>query len=125
VQSKFELFVDDADRSIGFYTALGFEVAHRKEDGYTTLRSGSTVVALCPLPRWLRLRWLGRLRRPPLGTEIVFYSDRLEVLHASLREAGYAPGPIERREWGSTDFRALDRDGYYVRVTDGRPVPGS
>lgn len=125
VESKFELFATDVDQSLRFYTTLGFAVAHRKADGYTTLRSGSTIIALSPVPSWLPFRWIPFLRRPPLGTEIVLYSDRLEELRSTLEAAGYAPGEIELRTWGDRDFRVTDYEGYYVRVSEGRAVPAS
>ncbi len=124
-ESKFELFVTDVEESVHFYTTLGFEIAQQKADGYTTLESGSTVVALSPVPRWLPLRWLGFLRLPPLGTEIVLYSNRLEELRSALEAAGYAPGAITRQPWGDRDFRVTDHDGYYLRVSEGRAVPQS
>jgi catechol 2,3-dioxygenase-like lactoylglutathione lyase family enzyme len=123
VESKFELFVTDVDESIRFYRTLGFEVAHQKPDGYATLTCGSTVVALAPLPGWLPLYWLGFLRRPPLGTEIVFYSSGLEEARAALEAAGYEPGPIALQPWGVRDFRITDYDGYYIRISEGRAVP--
>lgn len=124
VDAKFELFVADAAASTAFYETLGFEVFHRKADGYTTLRSGSTVVALSPLPGWLPLWLLGFLRRPPLGTELVFYTDALEAARAALVDAGYDPGLIALQSWGDRDFRITDPDGYYVRVSEGRALPG-
>jgi catechol 2,3-dioxygenase-like lactoylglutathione lyase family enzyme len=125
LESKFELFVTDVDESVRFYTTLGFAVAHRKGDGYTTLRNGSTVIALSPVPSWLPFRWIPFLRHPPLGTEIVLYSDRLEELRSALDSAGYAPGEIELQAWGDRDFRVTDSEGYYVRVSEGRAVPES
>ena len=122
-ESKFELFVTDVEESTRFYTTLGFVVAHRKPDGYTTLKNGSTVVALSPVPSWLPLRWLGFLRRPPLGTEIVFYTARLKELRAALDAAGYTPGAIALQSWGDRDFRVTDHDGYYIRVSEGLSVP--
>ena len=121
--SKFELFVTHVDESALFYEALGFEVAERKPDGYTTLRSGSTVIALSPVPSWLPLRWLPFARRPPIGTEIVLYTERLEELRAALVSAGYEAGEIALQPWGDRDFRISDHDGYYVRVSEGRPLP--
>ncbi|NNL64921.1 MAG: hypothetical protein HKP30_01635, partial [Myxococcales bacterium] len=101
LRAKFERFVHDVDESARFYETLGFTVAHRKpSDGYTTLRSGDVVVALSPLPRWLPVHWLGFLRLPPFGTEIVFYPDSLADARAALVEAGYRPGAIERQSWG-------------------------
>lgn len=123
VASKFELFVTDVEASKRFYATLGFAVAHEKPDGYTTLRSGKTVVALSPVPSWLPLRWLGFLRYPPIGTEIVLYTDRLEALRDALVAAGYDPGPIERQPWGDRDFRITDYEGYYLRVSEGTAVP--
>jgi lactoylglutathione lyase len=124
-ESKFELFVTDVEESTRFYTALGFAIAHQQPGGYTTLACGSTVVALSPVPGWLPLRWLGFLRHPPLGTEIVFYSDRLDELHSELEEAGYDPGDIALQPWGDRDFRVTDYDGYYIRVSEGQATPRS
>lgn len=123
VDSKFELFVTEPAESIRFYEALGFEVVHRKADGYTTLRSGDTVVALSPVPWWLPLRLAAFLRHPPIGTELVFYAERLEALREELVQSGHDPGEIALQAWGDRDFRITDPDGYYVRLSEGRAVP--
>ena len=121
-ESKFELFVSDPAKSATFYAVLGFAVAHAKSDGYTTLRSGSTVIALSPVPWWLPVHWIGFLRYPPIGTEIVLYTDHLEQARAALEQAGYSPGRIVLRPWGDRDFRITDPDGYYIRVSEGEAV---
>jgi len=123
VESKFELFVTDVDESVRFYETLGFVVADRKADGYTTLRSGATVVALSPVPSWLPLRWFALLRRPPLGTEIVLYTDQLETIRSAIESAGYGPGEIALQSWGHRDFRVTDYEGYYIRVSEGQALP--
>ncbi len=122
-RSKFELFVTNVEESKRFYTTLGFVVAHEKTDGYTTLTRGSTVVALSPVPFWLPLRWVRFLRYPPIGTEIVLYTDRLQQLRSLLTAAGYSPGPITLQSWGDRDFRLTDYEGYYVRISEGTAVP--
>jgi len=123
IGSKFEIFVHDAEASTRFYDLLGFEVAHRNESGYRTLRSDSIVLALSPVPSWLPVHWLGFLRLPPLGTEIVFYTEELDVLRATLAASGYDPSAIVRQPWHDRDFRVRDPDGYYVRISEGRAVP--
>lgn len=124
MRAKFELFVNDVESSTRFYEALGFSVAYRKpSDGYTTMEQDGVVVALSPLPRWLPIRWLGFLRLPPLGTEIVLYPESLADARAALERAGYAPGEIRLQPWGHRDFRLRDPDGYYVRVSEGGPLP--
>ncbi len=125
VGSKFELFVHDSAASARFYGTLGFLIAHRKSNGYTTLRAGETVIALSQLPWWLPTHWLGFLRLPPMGTEIVLYTADLEGQQKSLDRAGYTPGEIARQEWGDRDFRVRDPDGYYVRVSEGAAVPAA
>ena len=126
LRAKFELFVDDVAASTRFYESLGFQVAHFKEsDGYTTMEQDGVVVALSPLPRWLPLRWLGFLRLPPFGTEIVLYPDSLEGTREALEGAGYSPGEIKLQSWGHHDFRLRDPSGYYVRVSEGGPLPDS
>lgn len=124
LRAKFELFVDDVAKSTRFYETLGFTVAaYKASDAYTTMERDGVVVALSPLPRWLPLRFLGFLRLPPLGTEIVLYPDDLEAARETLRAAGYTPGEIQRQPWGDRDFRLRDPNGYYVRVSEGGPVP--
>jgi lactoylglutathione lyase len=123
IESKLELFVSNPAESIAFYSVLGFHVVHEKPDGYTTLMSGSTVIALSPLPWWLPAHWLWFLRYPPIGTEMVLYAGDLEQSRASLEQAGHSPGPIALQSWGDLDFRVTDPDGYYVRISEGSAVP--
>jgi catechol 2,3-dioxygenase-like lactoylglutathione lyase family enzyme len=118
-ESKLELFTSDPDRSAAFYAILGFAVVHRKPSGYTTLRQGSTVIALSPVPWWLPVGWLSILRYPPIGTEIVLYTTQLEHSRTALSRAGYSPGEIVLQTWGDRDFRITDADGYYIRVSEG------
>ena len=123
IESKLELFTSDPDRSAAFYSVLGFAVVDRKPSGYTTLRQGSTVIALSPIPWWLPVGWLGFLRYPPIGTEIVLYTTQLEHSRTALSEAGYSPGEIVLQTWGDRDFRITDADGYYIRVSEGVAIP--
>jgi lactoylglutathione lyase len=58
-------------------------------------------------------------RVPPTGVELVLEVDDLIAEHQRVRAAGW---PIEEdladRPWGLRDFRLLDPDGYYLRITD-------
>jgi len=58
-----------------------------------------------------------------LGVEIVLEVDDLEELHDRLMELGVDVSPLKRQNWGLRDFRVLDPDGYYLRITT--PPPGS
>ena len=124
VDSKFEFFVHDAAESKRFYAALGFSVAHAKPDGYSTLTHGSTVIALSPLPWWLPAHWLGFLRHPPLGTEVVLYTTHLEALKSALEEHGYSPA----RSGSSPGATAISESRTPTATTsesrEGTAVPG-
>ena len=120
VEAKLEFFVNDSKPSIAFWQAAGFEVVESKPDGYTTLRTGAIVISLSPVSTGIPLRWLGILRGPPLGTEIVIYVDDLEDTRRRLADAGFGPGPIALQSWGLRDFRVRDPERYYVRFTEGR-----
>jgi hypothetical protein len=123
IDSKFELFVNDPDPSARFYELLGFEVVERKPRGYTTLRSGPVEIALSPVRTVIPLRWLGFLRNPPFGTEIVLYvePEALEDMQRKLIHTGRRTTLIRRQPWGLRDFRTRDPEGYYVRVSEIAP----
>jgi uncharacterized glyoxalase superfamily protein PhnB len=54
-----------------------------------------------------------------LGVEIVLEVDDVAAMEAHVRASGYPiDGPLQVRPWGLTDFRLIDPDGYYLRLTD-------
>ena len=57
-------------------------------------------------------------RRPPVGVELVLEVDDLDVDRARVDAAGWpVTEDITERPWGLRDFRLLDPDGYYWRIT--------
>jgi uncharacterized glyoxalase superfamily protein PhnB len=52
------------------------------------------------------------------GVELILMPDDVESLYNHILKLNY---PIEthlgQRDWGMTDFRIIDPDGYYWRVT--------
>jgi lactoylglutathione lyase len=55
--------------------------------------------------------------------EVVVEIDDVEgVYNAAIEEAARLGGriePLADRPWGARDFRLVDPDGYYVRVSSG------
>ncbi len=138
---RLELFVDDVAASIAFYTeVLGFAVV-RRTDRYASLRRGRVVLGLGPVGK-LPPRGTGpgftqdRLRADRgAGVEIVLELDsvtELTELHDRCRYRGLVVEPLRDRPWGLRDFRLVDPDGYYLRITHGdattqrtRPASGT
>jgi lactoylglutathione lyase len=121
---RIELFVDDVDASIRFYErALGFRVVRREAD-YASLELGGAVLGLAPIaklpaggegPGFTRVRLAG-VRGA--GVEIVLEVPDVDAAAKAVVKAGYRLlEPLRERPWGLRDFRVVDPDGYYLRIT--------
>lgn len=119
---RLELFVSDLQKSIDFYTkVLGFE-RQSGSPGYVPVRSGSVVIGLGPaagLPKRHHFNPEVQSGRRGLGTEIVLEVDDVSAFFERVKSAGYTSGlsPLRKQPWGATDFRIVDPDGYYLRIT--------
>ena len=109
---RLELFVQDMDQAIAFYShILGFEVLRREED-YASLRKGTFLLGLGPIAKLPAARGL--------GVEIVLEVDDVHLIYEHVHSCGYPiEAPLQKRKWGLTDFRLVDPDGYYLRITSG------
>jgi lactoylglutathione lyase len=125
---RMELFVDDLARSVDFYTnVLGFTVP-RSSDEYVVVRRGLVVLGLGPtakLPEHGEGPGFTRQRlalAKGAGVEIVLELDTVDELAALYdwcRAQNVVVEPLQLRPWGLQDFRVVDPDGYYLRLTHG------
>jgi lactoylglutathione lyase len=120
---RLELFVEDLDESVSFYRrALGFEVVREERGDYASLRSGDITLGIGPIAKLSETggyftRGIASQRRG-LGVEIVMEVDDLSAAHRRVLDSGYTVfEPPQQRPWGLRDFRIVDPDGYYLRVT--------
>lgn len=119
---RMELFVRDVETSIGFYRAvLGFTLV-RRDPGYASIRNGDVILGLGPIDKLPERE--GYFTRERLahdrsaGVEIVLEVDDVVAYRRRVGRAGSSvEDELRRREWGLTDFRLVDPDGYYLRVT--------
>lgn len=121
---RIELFVDDVDASIRFYTgALGFRLVRREPD-YASLDRGGAVLGLAPTaklpadgegPGFTRAGLAGRRGA---GVELVLEVEDVDAALEAVGRAGHRVAePLRDRPWGLRDFRVIDPDGYYLRIT--------
>jgi len=118
---RLELFVDDLAAALDFYVrVLGFERAAERPGGYTPLARDSVRIALnlrADLPEGHPIRGGGR-ERPGRGVEIVLEVGDIEAMYRHVASEKWPrSAELMSRPWGLTDFRVLDPDGYYWRVT--------
>jgi lactoylglutathione lyase len=118
---RVELFVSELEPSVRFYQdVLGFERAARGLIGdYTVMRRGLAQIALQSHSHLGQKHPLKPRAGERFGVcvELVVEVDDLDAAFERAR----AKWPIETtlglRPWGRRDFRLLDPDGFYVRVT--------
>ena len=116
-----EFFVEDLARSRDFYTrVLGFTITRQKDDGFTELNRGAATLAL-------NSRTIltpdhparpGPNERIGKGVEIVLFVADLDEVYDHVLASGWPLStPMTDQPWGMTDFRLIDPDGCYIRVT--------
>jgi lactoylglutathione lyase len=126
LRARFELFVVDVDATMRFYEdVLGF-TSTTSESGYVALRNGTVAIgvgllARLPVDHPFRTRWPSSAP-PGLGVEIVLEVDDLDGFFKRAQEQIHDRGgqiqALAEQPWGLRDFRVIDPDGYYVRVTE-------
>jgi lactoylglutathione lyase len=119
---RFELFVDDLTTSIDFYKqVLGFQNGHVGNE-YAEVINGSVEIGLClmnKLPENHPLKTKSEKERKGLGVEIVLVVEELEHLYQKVIDSGYPiSAELQLQPWNLNDFRLVDPDGYYLRITE-------
>lgn len=120
---RLELFVTDVEASCDFYVhALGMEIVARSQSGYTTLRAHDVTLGLQrldALPADHHLRRAGDAAPVGIGVELVLEVENLDHSFARIASAGFPIFEMPQvRPWGARDFRIVDPDGYYIRLTE-------
>jgi lactoylglutathione lyase len=118
---RLELFVVDLPASIDFYNRiLEFTLGEQHSDGYTPLTNGNVYLALnlrSTLPDDHPIQAVAdeRLGR---GIEIVLEVDDVAAMYEHVLLQNWPMSDeLRQRPWGLTDFRVVDPDGYYLRIT--------
>lgn len=114
-----ELFVTDLARSRQFYVhVLGFEIL-RDEPNYVALAQGDVHINLGPFDGLREGHYLA-VKGSRLGSRVEFCLEvaDLEVAYQRAIAAGAEiQTPIKERPWRRRDFRLIDPDGAYWRIT--------
>ena len=121
MNTRFELFVQDIQKSSEFYeNVLGFTATKLTKE-YVGLTNGNVRIglgAISNLPTNHPLRLNNPDERKGVGIEIVLEVDDVAELYGKVQTCGHPiSAPLMIQPWGLTDFRLIDPDGYYLRIT--------
>jgi lactoylglutathione lyase len=118
---RLELFVENIEKSMGFYhNVLGFNLPKDTNKSYIPVRRGDVVLGLGEMKKLAESHPLKALnsQHTGLGVEIVLEVEDIKDVYNKVVAKGY---PIQteltKRPWGLEDFRIIDPDGYYLRIT--------
>lgn len=120
---RLELFSSDVEQSVDFYTQiLNFSIeGNSTNQSYQQVTKGSVILGIGPEAKmsenhYLRLK--GNDSRRGIGVEIVLEVDDVLASYQQVKRSGYPiHAELQDRPWGLTDFRLIDPDGYYIRIT--------
>ncbi|WP_066319033.1 glyoxalase/bleomycin resistance/extradiol dioxygenase family protein [Bacillus sp. FJAT-29814] len=117
---RMELFTNELEKTVQFYQEIIGLKLNRMNDTYAALSNDTVQIGIGPfdfLPDThpLKARDLERLG---IGVEIVIEVPDIEKKYNEIVESGYpVEAPLSEQAWGSKDFRVLDPNGYYIRIT--------
>jgi|GEM_PF-1049610 len=120
---RLELFSSNVEQSVNFYTKIlnfsneGDSVNHL----YQQVTKGSVILGIGSEAEMSENHYLKLKKndsRRGIGVEIVLEVDDVLTAYQRAKRSGYPiHAALSDRPWGLTDFRLIDPDGYYIRVT--------
>lgn len=122
MKAFWEIYVDDLGATELFYTEIvGLQVIRRLED-FLVLQTGSAKIHICCktfAPEYLKdaepIQNLGS------KVEFCFEVEDVAEVYTRVQAVGYPIfEPIKEQDWGKTDFRLIDPNGAYIRITSPR-----
>jgi predicted enzyme related to lactoylglutathione lyase len=120
---RVELFTTDMEKSVNFYTnVLDFKMEGSAiNHSYQPVKKGNVTLGIGPLSKLSEDHHFnpkdGTIQKG-YGVEIVLEVDNVTEVYEQVESSGYPiHGPLKTQPWGLTDFRLVDPDGYYLRIT--------
>ncbi|EXJ79765.1 hypothetical protein A1O3_08048 [Capronia epimyces CBS 606.96] len=115
---RIELFPAHLEPMIAFYTdILSFKLI-RHEGDYAYLQRDNIFIGAIETGSTETLEQKESYRRPSKGIEIVIEVDDVDKERDFVLRKGWKlDADIESQPWGLRDFRLVDPDGYYLRIT--------
>ena len=127
---RIELFPFDLEECVSFYTDILQFTLIKRTPGYAYMQRDSIFIGLDNSHHTeQQLKHVNKEgRRPPAGVEIVLEVENVAAEldavaskyydAATLKSWRLLGDGLKLQAWGLRDFRMLDPDGYYLRITE-------
>lgn len=116
---RIEIFPTSLPSTIHFYTSILRFTLLRHEDNYAYFQRDNIFIGADASHPKDSVAVDAKYRRPPTGVEIVIEVDDLDAERDWVVGKGYTlDADVMMQGWGLRDFRVVDPDGYYLRVTE-------
>ncbi len=120
---RLELFTSDMKKSVDFYTGiLDFTMEGKQINySYQPVKRGNVIFGIGPIRKLSNDHHFNpnlKNIQKGYGVEIVLEVDDVAEVYENVKSSGYpVEVPLATQSWGLTDFRVVDPDGYYLRIT--------
>jgi uncharacterized glyoxalase superfamily protein PhnB len=119
---RLELFTSNIAKTVSFYQdVLGFKPLNSASHTYQPIQNGQVVLGIGLLESLGNNHYfnseLSDLKFG-YGVEIVLEVDDIQLIYNKVKKANVEiESELKKRPWGLKDFRLVDPNGYYIRVT--------
>ncbi|OTX28545.1 hypothetical protein BK717_28530 [Bacillus thuringiensis serovar malayensis] len=117
---RLELFVEDLKKSADFYKdLLGFEITKHKSTAIS-LQYTNLSLLLTKESTWKTDHYFKKIPNSSKGkgVEFILQPKNFDLLYHHIKKSGYQlESELTLQSWGSNDFRIIDPDGYYWRIS--------
>ncbi|MGE7183216.1 VOC family protein [Peribacillus sp. NPDC006672] len=120
---RLELFVHNLNVSKEFYKNLGLSLIYESEER-VNFEGDNIVIMLAPDHTLHDNHHFKRegYSNKGIGVELILLCENIEKIYENF--ISLYPSSIEsklkKQEWGLVDFRVMDPDGYYFRISTGK-----
>lgn len=119
---RLELFTSNIAKTVRFYQdILGFKPLNSGSPTYQPIKNGQVVLGIGLLESLGNRHYFNTHHNDNkfgYGVEIVLEVDDISLIYNKVKHANVEiESDLEERPWGLKDFRLIDPNGYYIRVT--------
>jgi uncharacterized glyoxalase superfamily protein PhnB len=119
---RLELFTSNIPQTVRFYQdVLGFKPLNSASPNYQPIQNGQVLLGIGLLESLGNSHYFNTYQNDTkfgYGVEIVFEVDDIQLIYNKVKRSNVEiESELKDRPWGLKDFRLIDPNGYYIRVT--------